>query len=243
MKFVSKLLKLRVVLKQGLPGNRQLGTPSISMLSVLFENGMAEVNNQEMIDLMMKHPGCKKNSEDKIFEFMPLSEDGKDPFAGNRPDVEPLHTMTNIDYGHLGKSINVKKPVVLSSDQMELVKKLAADMATELFKKMVDEQNKPSSVLPPSPNSFPQNANSTLNANIVYEKPSIINNDPLEGFSRLAPEPCEDVGDKVYVDEEPTVAPPIKKNESVADKAEEIKEELVVEENKPKRGRPPVKKE
>lgn len=216
MKFISKLPKLRIVLKPGLPGNRQLGTASVSMLSVLFENGVAEVNDKEKIEMMLAHQDCNRM-------FFPVEEGEKDFFAGKRVELEPKHKTTEINYGQMGKSVNVKNPTPLNVEQMDLVKKLATDMATELFKKMVEENKGSADV-----------AKEASPTEVSPDKAPVPEKDPLENFSSLAPEPQEDTGDTIRVSEEPTVAPKI----DLDNKAETQAVEEVKEDNKPKRGRP-----
>jgi hypothetical protein len=200
MKFISKLPNYRVVLKPGLPGNRQLGTASTSMLAVRFENGMAEVRDKAIIEMMLAHPGCGNKGE-KGTDFMPLEEGETDIYAKGRPDIEPMHTMTNIDYGHIGTAINAKRPATLSADQMDLVKKLATEMAMEIIKQ--SSAAKTSVEQPfttPALNSF---GSQTLKEEKIYRSA------PLEDFSKLAPEPIEDDSDNLYGEGETVVAPKI----------------------------------
>lgn len=228
MKFVSKLPNFRLVLRPGLPGNRQLGTPSISGIYVRFENGIAKINNQEMIEMMLNHPGCGKDGDNSA-SFFPIKENESDPFEGKRPEIEPLHTMSNIEHGSVVKTINARKPNVFSTEQMEIVKKMVEERAKEMLAGVLKEANKP------------------IGENVNKSEKRF---NPDEDFGKLAPEPQElPEGMTDFGNDESELAVPVV--ERVAGKVggAEIGD-LKIDINPvseviaaPRRGRPPVKKQ
>ena len=72
MRFVSKSANLMLVLKQGFPGNHMTGTAPISGVYIKFQNGIVDVKEQSLIDLMLKHSGYN-------IDFISAEEE-KDPF-------------------------------------------------------------------------------------------------------------------------------------------------------------------
>lgn len=129
MKFVSKQNNYRVVLRPGSMGNRDAGIPPTPGLYVRFSNGLATVDKEELIDLMLKHP--KFNTD-----FVTKEEGARDPYETRRAPVEPEHNVTEIVYGHVGKSLNPKPRLELNPEQKLLVEEMAKSMAQEMVKEM-----------------------------------------------------------------------------------------------------------
>ncbi len=145
MKFVSKNSNLLVVLRQGIPGSHITGTPPRSMVSARFKDGMFESTEQDIVDMMLAHPGFQSDfisTEDTL---------GVDPFAYLRESSEPEHTVTQLKYGQpvgSGKAPKITfTPEVkkaLQDQAMEMAKVMAAQMApimaAEYLKKAVTER-------------------------------------------------------------------------------------------------------
>lgn len=157
MRFISKSTNLLIVLKPGLSAQPITGTPARPTVSVRFRDGVADVPEGELLDLMMIHPGYDA-------DFI-LAEVGKlDPYAGNRVPSEPAHVMTEIKFGNtVGRKVSPSAPVL--SPEMyalvgELANKLAAERVSQVLPNMVEEAvakamaaSKPvtNSVLPSTP--------------------------------------------------------------------------------------------
>lgn len=128
MKFVSKNQNLRIVLRQGLPAEPLTGRVAVPGVYVKFERGLVDVNDQETIDLMTKHSGYGR-------DFVSVDEGQADPYAHQRQDPEPTHQITQMEYGHMGRTINARKPLNLTPE----VKKALSEMATEMAKQIAPQ--------------------------------------------------------------------------------------------------------
>lgn len=218
MKFISKFANYRIVLRPGIPGNRAVGTQAVPGLYVKFESGIAEIKNEETIELMKKHPAFLRG------DIMTPEDGVTDPFAGARKDSEPVHNMVNIEYGHVGKNINPKPPTKLNADQMKAIKSVAAELAVnmvkELLPKAVEQEiaNRAEEV-PPQPAPITSQP-------IQDPEPVAENKDPR----LIAPEPIED--ENVYPDDVVEATPlkivkePTKVGGEEIGKIEEITEEV-----------------
>jgi hypothetical protein len=121
-----------LVLKQGFPGNHMTGTAPISGVYVKFQNGIVDVKEQSLIDLMVKHPGFN-------VDFVSVEEEEKDPYEYMRNDSEPAHVLTEIKYGHVEKSVGTKKPLKLSPELKNVLHTEALRMAKEMLPGMMKE--------------------------------------------------------------------------------------------------------
>jgi len=109
MKFVSKFNNYSVILSPGIPESKISGTPARPAIFVRFENGLATVNDEEIIEMMLNH---------KQFGADFLKVEDEDPYAATRKENEPDHDITEIQYGTIGKSVNPKKGIKLSREKM-----------------------------------------------------------------------------------------------------------------------------
>ncbi len=98
MEFISKSSNLLVVLRPGMSAQPLTGTPAVPALSVRFKDGISDIEEESLIDMMIKHPGFDS-------DFI-SSEDvsGRDPFASTRKSAEPAHVMTELKQWDTGKS-------------------------------------------------------------------------------------------------------------------------------------------
>ena len=143
MKFVSKASNYMAILKQGIPSNYALGTPSTPSINVRFENGVANVDDPGHIELMMKHSGMNR-------DFYVVEDSAKDPFANKRKDLEPGHVIQDLSSGRPGQSMGspVKPPeaVVLMATEIakgmakEIVKGLVPDLVATIRKEIEEEK-------------------------------------------------------------------------------------------------------
>lgn len=132
MRFVSKSSNLMLVLKQGFPGNHMNGTPPISGVYIKFQNGVVDVKEQSLIDLMVKHPGYN-------IDYISVEEEEKDPFDYLRNDTEPGHVLTEIKYGHVERSVGTKRPIKLNPEIKSLIEAEAIRLAKEMLPGMMKE--------------------------------------------------------------------------------------------------------
>ncbi len=131
-KFISKNANLRVVLSPGIPGERLRGRLATPGKYVKFEMGVANVEDPKWIELMKSHSGFNS-------DFIVVDDKKADPFAGSRREIEPEHDNISIDYGHIGKNLNPKSPVLLNKEQKQLVSKMASEMAKTMVKDILKE--------------------------------------------------------------------------------------------------------
>lgn len=128
MKFVSRNANLRIILKQGIPADA-LGHPTVPALSVKFEDGMVEVHNEEVIELLMQPE--KGYGVDYIISDVGAA----DPYS--REGSEPEHDIMNIENGRVAKNVNPRQAVSLTPEMKKAVEKMAFEYAKEIAKEMV----------------------------------------------------------------------------------------------------------
>jgi len=126
MKFVSKSTNLYVILKPGLPAVPMTGTPAVPTISVRFMDGIAKVDDEGLVKMMLAHPGYN-------VDFISVDEDGADPYKFQRQDAEPAHVLTDMKYGMPSARTvgNQKNP--LPPEAMKLVTELASQMVKDML--------------------------------------------------------------------------------------------------------------
>lgn len=126
MKFISKSTNLLIVLRPGLQAQPITGMPAKPTISVRFKDGVADVQQEELVQMMLVHPGF--NSDFISADAVPV-----DPYAATRQSSEPAHTHTELKYG-----TPVGKQTEGGSTQLPPeLQKIVATMATEMAKKML----------------------------------------------------------------------------------------------------------
>jgi len=130
MKFIARQQNFRVVLRPSIPGEKLTGRQPVPGLSVKFEGGIANVADDETCKLMLSH-------ERFNIDFILKEEEALDPYY--RKPSEPDHNITNIEYGHVGKSINPKPLVQLNADKKKALTEMATEMAKSIAKDMAKE--------------------------------------------------------------------------------------------------------
>lgn len=132
MKYISKSANLMVVLRQGIPGNSQLGTPSTPGLYVRFKDGVVDTDDQEIIKLMDRSSGLNS-------DFIKVEDSAPDPYASSRVSAEPTHTIKELKYGHVEKIVTDKPAVKASPELQKFIQESAMAMAKEMLPFMVQE--------------------------------------------------------------------------------------------------------
>jgi hypothetical protein len=135
MRFISKSSNYNLILKAGLPGNHLLGTAPQSAISVRFQQGVADVNDERIIDMLKLHPDFGRDfvsSED----IMPGI---KDPFASLRKDVAPVHVVTEMAYGHPSKKTIGAPQAEMPPVLQEMIAAQATALAQKMFEGMVEK--------------------------------------------------------------------------------------------------------
>lgn len=131
MKFISKSANLNIILKQGLPAQPLTGTPAKPAISVRFQNGMVNVEDQDLVGLMLKHQGFGS-------DFISADDVVMDPYAYLRQETEPTHVITELKHGTPGGRTVSPKKASLPPE----IAKLIQEQATEIAKKMLPDMVK-----------------------------------------------------------------------------------------------------
>src|ERR1035437_1342082 len=131
MKFVSKSANLLIVLRAVLSAQPITGTPARETISVRFQDGVAEVHQQELIDMMLAHPGY--NSDYIAAEV--------DPYAAGRQASEPAHIMTDLKFGTpMNRVVGGGNPIAnLTPEMQKALQSMAAEMARSMMPAMLKE--------------------------------------------------------------------------------------------------------
>lgn len=126
MKFISKNSNLNIVLRPGMSAQPLTGTPAIPTLFVRFKDGMASVEQEELIQMMLNHPGFNN-------DFIAADDLGTDPYAYLRQDSEPTHVIEEIKFGH-----PVSRNVAPVKTELPVeIKKMIQEQATAIAKEML----------------------------------------------------------------------------------------------------------
>ena len=133
MKFMSKILNYRIILQPAMPAvtiaGGQMLSPSKPGIYVKFEDGLLNVEDEQIITLL-------KNHVDYNNEFWPLDSEQAAIMAVSRPagsGREPEHNQINIEYGHVGKNMNPKPAVTLTPQMKKFIAESAAKMAQDML--------------------------------------------------------------------------------------------------------------
>ena len=142
MKYFSKVNNLRIVLRHGVPGNPVLGEAAKPGIHVRFEDGMAKVEDPEMIRMMDNHPGF--NSDFIKVEDIDEQQSAniKDPYGDIRKDSEPQHQMSELAHGSVASTTKTKVKVQLTPEMREALAETAKKMAMEMAPQMAMEMLK-----------------------------------------------------------------------------------------------------
>jgi hypothetical protein len=130
MKFISKNVNLRVVLRPGIPAEPITGRQPVAGLYAKFENGSLISNDETTIELLKKHPGFGP-------DYIMVEDGGVDPYKDTRKESEPEHSIQQIDYGHVGKSLTPKSGVKFTKEQKIAIEKMFKDGVKEEALKLV----------------------------------------------------------------------------------------------------------
>ena len=128
MKFYSKQSNYRVVLRPGTPREPLTGREAVPGIHVKFEGGVANVSNEDHIEMMMSHPGYNN-------DYISEKESNADSF-GDHKDTEPIHTTADMKYGTM-ENVKNPKPVVVASDPAKIkeIQEMATKITAELMAK------------------------------------------------------------------------------------------------------------
>ncbi len=125
-KFISKCANLHIIIKPGIPAQPITGAHATPTISVKFQDGVANVEDEELIVKMKAHPGFNS-------DFISAEEEAPDPYAYMRSETEPTHVMHEMKYG---QPVNRTAPPVKKELPIE-IRKMVQDQATLIAKQML----------------------------------------------------------------------------------------------------------
>lgn len=127
-KFVSKNSNLMVVLKPGVPGSTITGQQPTPGIYVRFQGGTVDVKEEAILNMLRRHSGFGS-------DFVEIKQEESDPFEHTRKETEPDHKITEMEYGHVGKTKTSKGKTVLSPELKKIIEAEAIKMLPGLLKK------------------------------------------------------------------------------------------------------------
>lgn len=142
-RFMSKNPRLNIVLRPAIPADPISGRQGVPGLYILFENHEATIENQEILELLLKHSGFNR-------DFFKVSEENVDELLKKQQlnPSEPPHAITDLGYGRIGETIG-NKPVKLNPEMRKLISELATEAAKEQFARYVEEYKKTNTPIVP----------------------------------------------------------------------------------------------
>lgn len=131
MKFISRSSNLHIILRPGIQAQPIVGAPAKPAISVRFQNGLANVENEELATMMLEHPGFNS-------DFISAEEVKVDPYAAFRQDSEPVHTITEMKFGTPQKTVSSKSRPALPPEVLKLIQEQAIEIAKQMLPSMVE---------------------------------------------------------------------------------------------------------
>jgi len=189
MKFVSKYDNYRVVLKNGVPAGPITGRQAVPGLSVRFEGGTAIINDDNIVDMLLKHEGYNRDF------FLMTEKENDQSFMSQKKGLEPEHDLIEMNYGRPGKNLN-PSPSNISPETKELILSTAKEMAKNMAKDMVKEILSSMATVNKKPETTELSEESEQSQEIVFEekiidKPELTEDQPEKKKSPGRPKKVE----------------------------------------------------
>lgn len=147
---------------------------------VKFENGVVEVKDQAMIDKMLIHPAYTRDGDYIV------ADDGTDPFAERREEIEPTHIHTELKYGHVGESsMSPLRKTKVNPELKKLVNDLATKQMQEILPGLVAQGVKDvlAAMQAEQQKDYPTTSETVLKEQPVSPLSSVADENPLAGLS------------------------------------------------------------
>jgi hypothetical protein len=142
MKFFSKQAVYRLVLDRGIQENKLTGQPPVPGLYILFQDGMANVEDENIIQRLTNHPLYGK-------DFTSENAEGSEKIKSTS-SIEPGHVIQEMKYGTVDKVVSSKPQNAFTPEMMSLLTEMARSMATEMVKTMSKPEVSDSAQVTPS---------------------------------------------------------------------------------------------
>ena len=112
------------------------GTPAVPTLYVQFKDGLAETEDEQIIEMMLRHKGMDR-------QFIGVEEGETAPYEPNA-QAEPVHIISEIENGkvvkRMGKPIANPKAEEINKRIADEAKKIALDMLPGLVQEVLKQQ-------------------------------------------------------------------------------------------------------
>lgn len=128
VKFVSKNSNFMVVLKPGVPGSTVTGQQPQPGIYVRFQGGMVDVHEEAIVEMLRKNRGFG-------VDYVEVAGTEIDPYEHTRQEIEPGHNITEINYGHVGKSTKSPQKQTLTPELKKVIENEAIKILPNLLKK------------------------------------------------------------------------------------------------------------
>lgn len=125
-KFISKYTHYTATLRPGLSGDRTVGRADVPGIYLRFEGNIAVIESPEIVEMAKKHKGYGT-------DFI-LAEDADSKFAGKAKDLEPAHTVQEMNYGHVGPKLGASS---LKEESLAKMREMATDIAKDMMKELL----------------------------------------------------------------------------------------------------------
>jgi hypothetical protein len=100
---------------------------------IKFQDGVVNISDEEVIKQLTAHPGFNN-------DFIAVDNNGEDPFAYRREEIEPVHIIQDVNYGHVeGRRVSPHAKTKLDPQIKKLVDDLAMERVKELLPRMVED--------------------------------------------------------------------------------------------------------
>lgn len=130
-RFVSKNSNLRLIIESGFPASPLTGQLARPGISVKFQNGMVDVQDEEIVKKLLALPSFN-------IDFVSAEDTkGRDPFSATREEMEPIHVLSEVNYGHVEKSVSSPRSLKLPAQLEALVNAKAAEMAKAMLPELL----------------------------------------------------------------------------------------------------------
>ena len=141
-KFVSKSSQLMIVLKSGIPGSTVTGAQPQPGLYVRFKDGFTDVRDESIAELMRKHASFGR-------DFIEVDDKELDPFKDTREEIEPVHKISELKYGHVekttrsrGQKLPPEIQKAIQGEALKLAKQMLPGLVQETLKSIVAANKK-----------------------------------------------------------------------------------------------------
>ena len=130
-KFVSKQSHLMIVLKPGIPGSPITGQQPQAGLYVRFKDGFIDVKDEGIAEQMRRSLSFGR-------DFIEVEDKELDPYKDSREDIEPVHKISELKYGHIEKTTR-SRPAKVPEELKKVIQAEAHRLAKQMLPGLVKE--------------------------------------------------------------------------------------------------------